>query len=228
MAIQPYLAMTALEIRENPTLPAPIAWMACHFSPYSRGLSNLPAGLPGDAVVMVNDFTPISFHDPVRIARQLEDLSCAAVVLDFQRPGCKQTAALAAHLVKALPCPVIVSEAYAGSLTCPVFLSPVPPSVPLQAHFAPWQGRELWLELALEGEHITVTKDGAASAPCPHSSADGFAEEKLHCHYSMELSEEKAAFTLWRTREDLEKLLEEAQALGVTTAVGLYQEFLRL
>ena len=46
MAIRPFLAMTAAEIRGTETLPPKTAWMACHFSPYSTGLSNLPKDLP--------------------------------------------------------------------------------------------------------------------------------------------------------------------------------------
>ena len=46
MAIGRYFAMTAAEIRGCSALPAGIAWMACHFSPYGTGLSNLPPELP--------------------------------------------------------------------------------------------------------------------------------------------------------------------------------------
>ena len=46
MAIRPFLAMTAAEIQGTETLPPKTAWMACHFSPYSTGLSNLPKALP--------------------------------------------------------------------------------------------------------------------------------------------------------------------------------------
>ena len=42
MVIRPFLAMTAAEIRANPDISSPIGWMACHFSPYGTGLSNLP------------------------------------------------------------------------------------------------------------------------------------------------------------------------------------------
>ena len=46
MAITPFLAMTAAEFRKKEDLPDKIAWMACHFSPYGLGLSNLPQRLP--------------------------------------------------------------------------------------------------------------------------------------------------------------------------------------
>ena len=49
-------------------------------------------------------------------------------------------------------------------------------------------------------------------------------EETLFCHYCVDMEENAARFTLWRTREDLGNLMAEAEKLGVSTAVGLYQE----
>lgn len=230
MAIRRYFAMTAAEIRSNSLLPPGTAWMACHFSPYSTGLSNLPRDLPPDSLLILNDRTPIHGHDPERITGQLaellEALDCRRLLLDFQRPGVEETAALAGHLVQALPCPVAVSDLYAQELGCPVFLSPVPADMALGDYLAPWQEREVWLDLALDGEIITLTEEGAAAAPLPPGTVleGGYREETLHCHYQITLSDSAAKFSLWRTAEDLEALLAEAENLGVTTAVGLYQE----
>lgn len=230
MAIQRYLAMTAAEIAENSALPEKTGWMACQFSPWSAGLSNLPGSLPPGSLLILNDFTPIDGHDPSVVGAQLrhcvESLQCSGVLLDFQRPEVQETAELAAFLVSALPCPVAVSQGYAGELDCPVFLSPVPHHTTLGDHLAPWQGRELWLDTALDGEIITLTEKGTATTPLPPGPlpAHGHREPQLHCHYQIELSESQAGFTLWRTREDLEALLEEAEGLGVKTAVGLFQE----
>ena len=58
MAIAPFLAMTAAEMQNSSQLPPKIAWMACHFSPYGLGLSNLPKELPSDSLLMVDDITP--------------------------------------------------------------------------------------------------------------------------------------------------------------------------
>ena len=52
---------------------------------------------------------------------------------------------------------------------------------------------------------------------------DGQADERLYCHYATEPSPESAVFRLWRTRWDLDALLAEAQTLGVTKAIGLWQ-----
>ena len=230
MAIRPFLAMTAAEIRSTQTLPAKIAWMACHFSPYSTGLSNLPKKLPPGSMVILDDITPIRGHDPETIARQLlrplEALECSAVLLDFQRPGYEEAAALAQHLSGALPCPVGVSSLYGKGLNCPVFLPPAPPDTSLADYLSPWKGREIWLELAGEGETIVLTSAGAEASSLPAAAhfSGGHRDERLHCHYRIQVEEDRACFTLLRTQEDLWDLLRQEEALGVTRAVGLYQQ----
>ena len=230
MAINGYLAMTAAEIQQSTPLPPNIAWMACHFSPYTRGLSNRPGELPPGAMLILNDITPIHGHEANLVASQLlelvEALGSMGVLLDFQRGGYPEAAGLAGVLAGALPCPVAVSHVYARNLDCPVFLPPVPPHQPLAEYLSPWQGREVWLELALDGEVITLTEAGADFAPGTVREAPegGHREETLHCHYRVDIEESAARFTLWRTKEDLDGLMAEAEKLGVTTAVGLYQE----
>ena len=230
MAIHPFLAMTAAEIRGNSPLPRNVAWMACHFSPYGLGLSNLPKALPEGAILILDDITPPRGHDPNIVSQQLSEcaklLKCSGVLLDFQRGGSAETAALAKHLSGDLPCPVAVSDVYAGELTCPVFLPPVPPARPLPEHIAPWKGREIWLEVGLDGETITLTEEGAVVTPLPHfaSPEGGHPDGKLHIHYEIAMSGEQAVFTLWRTKEDLEALLSEAESAGIQTALGLHQE----
>ena len=230
MAIVPFLAMTAAEIRNTSCFPDKIAWMACHFSPYGLGLSNLPKQLPPGSLLIVDDITPPHGHDPVLIAEQLtlcaEKLQCSAILLDFQRLNCPETAALAKHLTGVLPCPTAVSEGYADDLDCPVFLASSAPSVAPKDHIAPWQSREIWLEIGLWGEILTLTQQGCTFTllPCPDLNRDGFYDPNLHCHYTIETNEKSAGFTLWRNWEDIQKLLEEAETLGVSKAVGLYQE----
>lgn len=229
MALPLYLAMTAAEFRTATSLPPKIAWMACHFSSYGTGLSNLPERLPPGSMLIVNDRTPICAHDPQIIAWQLSEavkaLKASCVLLDFQRPDCAETAALVRVLTSGLPCPVGVSELYVGELACPVFLPPVPTDTQISDHLLPWQGREIWLEAALCGQVITVTEDGASAAPLPYGAVpeSGHREEALHCHYKAETSD-SAVFTLWRTRDDLNALLQAAQQYHVTQCIGLYQE----
>ena len=230
MAIAPILALTAGEMRNISAFSGKIAWMACHFSPYGLGLSNLPKSLPIGSLLMVDDVTPPHGHDPVFIVEQLigcvEKWKCKGVLLDFQRIGCEETKTIAEYLVEALPCPTVVSEIYAQNLDCPIFLPPVPPSVPLEDYLEPWQGREIWLELGLDGEILTLTEAGCDVTPLPYPDLDaqGFVDQKLHCHYQIDVNEKSARFTLWRTKEDLDHLLEETESLGIVHCVGLYQE----
>ena len=229
MALERFLAMTAAEYHAF-SPESPIVWMACHFSPYSPGLCGLPQRLPPGSIFMVDDYTPIGDRDAFYVGKQL--LSClarrqfCAVLLDFQRPGNDAAAALVSHLSKVLPCSLAVSEAYARYSDGPVFLPPVPPSVPVTQHLAPWQDREIWLDMALTGEVITVTEEGSTADPLPfsHEEEPVFHHEGLHCHYRTEVEDDCVRFLLHRTPEDLDALLKEAEALGVTTAVGLYQE----
>lgn len=231
MPIAHYLAMTAAEMAGNSSFPRHAAWMACHFSPSGVGLSNLPNWLPPGCLLILDDSTPIHDHDPERIASELsgcmEKFQCAGLLLDFQRPGEAQTRELIAHLCEALPSPVVVSDVYAEGLDCPVFLSPVAPDETMASRLALWRGREVWLDTTMEGLEIVLTEKGAKSATLPHQKYPdcGLEDWLLHCHYRISLSENSAVFTLWRTKSDISAQLEEAEALGVTAAVGLYQEF---
>jgi len=226
-----FLAMTAAEIGNIRPLPPKLAWMACHFSPYGTGLTNLPRELPSGSLLILNDRIPICGHDPQRIRMQLREavteLHCAGLLLDFQRPDCLETARLVRQLCECLSCPTAVSAAYSQDVKAAVFLPPPPHHVPLAEYTAPWEGREIWLEAAMDGETITLTEDGASIAPCqfPQTPEDGHPEDALHCHYRTSLTETAAEFTLWRTAEDMKHLLAEAKQLGIQTAVGLYQEF---
>ena len=162
MAIKGYLAMTAAEIAAAGAPAYGLAYMACHFSPYGTGLVNLPRELPEGAMLILNDRIPPRGHDPRQITEQLLEVirhcGCECVLLDFQQPGCKELECLAQSLSRSLPCPTAVSEAYAAGLSCPAFLPPVPPDVPLQTHLASWGSREIWLEISLEGLQIRLTE----------------------------------------------------------------------
>ena len=231
MPIAHYLAMTAAEMAGNSAFPRHAAWMACHFSPSGVGLSNLPNWLPPDCLLILDDSTPIHDHAPERIASELiacmERLQCVGLLLDFQRPGIEQAQKLAKYLCGALSFPVVVSDTYAAELDCGVFVSPIPPDETMASRLSQWRGREIWLDTTMEGLELILTEDGAKSTPLPHGKcpAGGLEDRLLHCHYRISLSENSAAFTLWRTRSDISAQLEEAKTLGVTAAVGLYQEF---
>lgn len=227
MAIPLYLAMTAAEFSACGSLPAHRAWMSCRFSPGGKGLSNLPPSLPPGTLLILDDQTPPDSHDAALIRQQLSEIidanRCSGLMLDFQRPENKKSSQIAAELLS-LPCPVCVSHIYAKDLACPVFLPPCPLTVPLSAHLAPWDGREIWLEVATDSAAITVTDSGSRISyqPCvgelPHRDA------RLHCRYRIETEQDAARFLLRRSLADLPPLLQEAEELGVTQAVGLWQE----
>lgn len=179
-------------------------------------------------MVIVNDRTPIHGHDPALVARQLrgvvERYGCGCVLLDFQRPGAE---AVAAAVVEALSCPVGVPPAYGKGLDCPVFLPPVPLRTPVAQYLAPWKGRELWLEAALDGEEVTVTPQGTACRPLDHPAPTDtpLYDEALFCHYRIDAEADSLRFHLRRTQEDLDALLYSAEPHGVTRTIGLWQEF---
>ena len=230
MANRSFLAMTAAEFTAAQVLPEHVAWMACHFSPYGTGLTNLPAALPPGSLLILNDRIPICGHDPARIAGQLlntaEAVPCCGLLLDFQRSGVEESFRLAKHLIAALPCPVAVSDCYAQDLDCPVFLSPCPHHVPLSQYIRSWNGRELWLDLASNGETILLTRERAriTALPLGEIPPGGHCDSLLHCHYSISVRSDSAQFTLWRTWEDMDALSEEAEKAGIHTLVELYSE----
>lgn len=230
MALPLYLAMTAAEMGTISHFSRHTGYMACHFSPYGLGLCNLPKDMPPDGMLILNDRIPWHGHDGALILRQLQEQvrihSCSCVLLDFQRTGYEEVKALAHSVVSALPCPVAVAECYADALSCPVFLPPVPPDIPVKEYLQPWKEREIWLEAALDAMEITLTETGSHTAPLPYPDCpeDGHREESLHCHYRISVFPEQVKFSLSRSRDDLDALLEEAEGFGVARAVGLWQE----
>lgn len=230
MALPVYLAMTASEFAGLQSLPKRIAWMACHFSCYGTGLSNLPQRLPEGAMLIVNDRMPIDNHDPQRIADELASLTqtlpVGAILLDFQQENCPALLEVAKAVTRHLALPVGVTEYYAQTLDCAVFLPPPAPHCCLKAHLAPWQGRQIWLEAAMESQILTVTRTGTKrSAPMPYQAFEpSFENTALHCRYHTAVTNEQVVFTLFRTRQCLHALLNEAEQLGVCRAVGLYQQ----
>lgn len=228
MPIPCYLALTAAEFAKTDLLPEKIAWMACHFSCYGTGLSNLPESLPEGSMIILNDRTPPDRHDPGRILAQLselaEKLQPDGFLLDLQRSDMALNRQIAQVLAEGLPCPVGVTAEYAKDLDCAVFLEPPPLHMALTDHIAPWTGREIWLEAATETRHYRITQTGctmedAENTPLPEPV---FGEAAAFSRYHTELLEDAAVFTLQRAKEDLDALL--AQAQGITRAVGLYQQ----
>lgn len=223
------LAMTQSEIADAASLPAQIAWMACHFSPSGQGLINLPAALPEGAILILDDSIPCRGHSVDIVLETLADLisnlHCHGVLLDFQMPENEESATLTAALVDALPCPVAAPPEYVKELSCPVFLPPAPLHMPMEKYLSQWAGREVWLEVALCQERIIVDRNGASfSEDFSEQPCNSFDCQKLYCRYTIKVREDHIIFTLFDTADTLEKKLALAHSLGVTRAVGLYQE----
>ena len=221
-----FLAQTAAEIHRIPPYDARRAWMACHFSPYGTGLSNLPEGLPPGSMVILNDRTPVAGHDPGLIAAQLAQLAeeekVSHILLDFQRTGEARTAAIARAVAEVLPCPVGVAAGYAKELDCAVFLPPLPLHTAPEDYIAPWQGRPVWLELAPACGAYTVTQQGCTQSPWASEGEFPHLEETVCCRYRTEVETDAIRFILKRGPQEL-KLLRNAP--GIDCFVGLYQEF---
>ncbi len=225
MGIAHYLAMTAEEIRSH-TPAAQLAYMACHFSPYGTGITNIPTALPKGSMLILNDRIPYLRHDFHEIARQLsqaaEALSCGCVLLDFPRPDTPRD--LGPFLVTQLSCPVGLSPALAEDPKSAVFLPSLPPGGDLAAAVAPWQGREVWLEAIPEAVRVTVDARGSRRSPIPLCEDPlPFYDEGLCCRYRTGVFPDRAEFTLQRGPQELQSLLKSAEKLGVTKAVSLYQ-----
>lgn len=230
MALPIYLAMTAWEYETCSSLPEYPGWMACHFSSYGEGLSNIPQVFPAGGFIMVNDRIPPAEHDPDLIARQLlqcvDTLSPKGVILDFQRPYCENLREIADTILSALPCPVAITQAYCQNWNGSIFLPPLPADKKAADYLEKWRGRDIWLEVTKAGENLLLTKDG-----CRRMSSERFADQpvfqdaQLNCHYCTQVTGNEATFSLWRTDEDLANMLECAETFGVSMAMGLYQEF---
>ena len=224
------LAMTPAEIAAASVLPAQIAWMACHFCAGGDGITNIPTALPEGSMLILNDRESCAGHSHDLVARQLRDavrlLRCDCVLLDFQRPPCPEARGMVKTILESLPCPAAVTAPYARDSACPVFLAPCPPHMPLERYLAPWHGRQIWLEAGLCQERITVTKNGTKCTPIfpTQPMEGGFYSSRLGCRYTTTVTAECITFTLFDTAETLPKKLEQARRLGITRAVGLYQE----
>lgn len=221
-----FLAQTPGETGQFPV--AKTAYMACHFSPHGKGLSNLPDRLPAGSILLLDDSMPPMGHDPLVVEAELKQIigrfAITSVLLDFQGQMQQETMDMTQHLAKALPCPVAATEGYAKALGCPVFLSPTPVNMALKDYIDPWLQQGVYLEIAPETVQFTVTEDGCTSSPTHCAEELPLADERLHCHYNVEVFPDKAVFTLLRTGEDLAALAEEAKQLGVLGTVGLFQE----
>lgn len=225
--MQTYFAMTPDELRQSTSLPGPIGWMACHLDSKGTGLIDVPQYLPAGSVLLLDDSLPLRSHNPRRICQELEAafsrLHFEALILDFQQPGNPDTPTLVQQLIS-LPFPVVVSSLYAVP-GASILLPPPPVDTPLADYVSAWAGHPLWLELSPTETTMELTAEGTKIRPgSVPSSGTLHQEEKLHCHYQILENESAVFFHLFRTGQDLKALLQEAEGLGISGAIGLYQE----
>ena len=201
MVLPLYLAHSGLEI----PVTAHFAWLMLE-------ISQPPPG----ALPVITDRHPLTEEAVDRLCAMARGWDRA--VLDLERPPTP----LARELLRRLPCPAAAPPGYGDGA---VFLPPAPLHVPLADSLAPWQGREIWLEAALRQQVITVTAHGTEiSPPAPADREGGFYHRELCCRFTQEIREDRVVFTLFDTRQTLKDKLAQAQKLGVTAALGLYQE----
>ncbi len=228
MSLRFYLAMTEAEIRSATSLPRHIAYMACHFSPYGIGLTNIPQRLPPGSLLIVNDRVPVLHHDPQLILRQLtsavQKLNAFGVLLDFEICNVPLTTQIVKTLLDGLPCPVAVSDVYGKELSCPIFSAPA-----LHQRFCDFapikKGRSLWLDAYQETALYQVTSNGCTTGKSARLSGKSFLDEELQCRYTFSVERDSAVFTLSRQAEEMPGYLQAAGQAGVSVAVGLYQQF---
>lgn len=221
-----FLAQSGLEMAKS--LPERFAYMALHFSAYSKGLSNAPAQLPQGSILLLDDSMEPADHDPQVVTDQLRELvnrfSPKAVLLDFQRTKTKELENMATCILQALSCPVGVTEVYARDLGCPVFLLPPPVNKALEDYIDPWKNQGVYLEIAPDCLAFTVTEKDSTPAQIPIVQNLPLEDHRLHCHYNVDVFSDRAVFTICRYKEDLAQLVQEAEQLGVLACVGLYGE----
>lgn len=230
MVFPGYLAMTDYELQHCAALPCSVAWMACYFSAYGWGLSNIPNTLPKNSLILLTDQVPPQGHDPDMVAQQLshaaKTLDARGIILDFQREYTPECLQIAQAIRKKLPCPVAITPTYAKDWDGPVFLPPIPPEHSVKKHLTPWENREIWLEADNQGSILTVDHAGCTKEVLTEPLEEPiFYDESLCCHYHITLHSDRAEFYLMRTDEDLCNLLRNAEASGVSLCVGLYQQF---
>ena len=226
MALPLYLAMTREEIDSYP-LPAHLAYMACHFSAYGKGLQDVPARLPEGSMLILDDRIPVWDHDPRQVAEELlqavRRLGCGSLLLDFQRPGNHRTEEILQILSRDVVIPWAVTEHYAVGADCAVLVGAPAPNKPLRV--GRWEGRELWLEVAVETVQYTVTETASTAAQLSQGP-DSYPQrdDGLCCSYQVEALEDRAIVTVSRTLEDLQKLMAQAESMGFACGVGLHQQ----
>ena len=220
-----FLAMTEEEIQSISSLPSQYAYLGCHFSADGSALEGLPKHLPQNCGIILDDRHPIPPAEPDKIIEQLAKYNPPYILLDFRRPPTDSSMKLSAELARSIfPSPM--PPDYGKDLNCPLFLSPIPPHIPIEEYLQPWHDREIWLELALDAVQIDVTSRGSQITYFPHAHPveNAHKDSMLHCHYKITQTDDALSFYCCRTPEDLWEIIRLSLPQNVTHTIGLYQE----
>ena len=239
MSIPLYFAMTAAEFSTAPAMPPRIAWMAMHFSVSGSGLSSRPHRLPPGSLVLLDDQTPWCGHSLEAVCQEATDVllrtGAAGLLLDFERPPTEETLRLSSCLAQCsreAGCSIGMPPDYLDSSAgAAVFLPPLPCHCPPEQVLEPFRGHEIWLEAAASGCRVALGPEGPALMPenplLLAAEAEGlpaFTDPHLHCRYYSHPAIAGIELALYDTWETLTSKLEHCQALGVTLAVGVWQQ----
>lgn len=225
-----YLALTAQEFAYSTAIPSTLCYLSCHFSPRGNGLSNIPTVFPEGSILCIDDSTPIANHSTNVVTEQIntliQRLRPCGILLDFQRPDNPYAPDMIGCILEGVSCPVAVSHIYAKEFMCPVFLPPLPFRTALSDYLKTWSDREIWLELGNDKEMAIVTENGFGVERV-YSIPEGgnqFRDIPLLFHYCTHLKQDHIVFYFHRTEEDLRELQVQAQKLGVSKFLGLWQQ----
>ena len=226
MDIKCYIAMTEAEIYSAPKLPQHTAWMACHFSPYGTGLTNLPRRLPENAMVILNDRIPPSGHDMVEIADTLNSINCNCYLLDFQIPKKKETEILVQYLSSQLRKPAAVSEYYSHCTNGPI-LAGLSPHRKVSDIIHDHSDREIWLELTTDIQMLSVYSDHTESISMNTGKQwkKYIAWDGICSRYHIELFDDHVDYYFSRTIPQIKQHLSQIDQTKITKAIALYQQF---
>lgn len=224
MGIGPYHLMSPGEIHKfSPS--APVAVLLC-CAPFSPGLLIGPSRLPKGSVAVFTDRVTPTFHQSGRIAGELKalmkTLHSPALILDWTG----ELSPWLEELLKQLCGVQLVLPPHLAGKEDSAVLVPSVVEKSLEDLLAPWNGRQIWLDMVSSAAQLTLTRNGCEVVPWQASIREGdLYDETLCCQYRVETAQEEARFYLYETQQTRMKKLEKARSLGVAGAIGLWKDF---
>ncbi len=235
MSIPMFLALTAEEFSQNPSLPCRPAWMSVHFSSKGPGLSNLPPQLPPGSMIILDDHIPWKDHSIESICKDLTEALLRAgvygLLLDFERQPTEETTLLARAVTeccKELGVTLGAPANYIFDEDTALFVSPLPCNIPAESLKSQ---RKLWLDISPVCHCIKMSKDKAWESPATYPPRSKTEKHEIHwddtllCSYFTESDDDTLKITLFRDTEDAWRLLKRLDPARVQLALGLWRDF---